>query len=81
MVKDFVWRQFLYFTLRNGLYYGTIDPVAEQLMFTSLHKVARVLSVSAPSATDFGNVVVISSLERLWKTQGRSLTNGRTTGL
>jgi hypothetical protein len=67
MVHDRVWKQFLLFCNRNGLYYGKKPDDTALLRWTNNSKLVRSLeSKSTENSTPNGaELIVISSLERL----------------
>lgn len=77
MVKDFVWRQFLLFCHRNGLYYGETLSDTSILSWNKLKKVVRyhqsktanpytkVLNGLNAAEEDDTDVIVVGTLERL----------------
>jgi hypothetical protein len=80
MIKDFVWRQFLLFCLRNGLFYGetgssktdeflqnaqTLNAVSSRLPADS----RRAMNENATDSDDgddetYHDIIIMSSLER-----------------
>lgn len=67
MVGDRVWKQFLLFCNRNGLYYGKPPDDTALLRWTTNSKLVRSLESKSTvdSQHDGTELMVISSLERL----------------
>ena len=76
MVEDFVWRQFLWFCLRNGLWYGETGGVESSLGWDDKShrdnfvwdekKDGFVIQQDNGTSNEKGKtIVVVSSLERL----------------
>jgi len=74
MVTDFVWRQFVLFCYRNGLYYG--DQVKDNSLFRWSskkkivryqpdEKVARPFAGKAGEKADLQQIIAVGTLERL----------------
>jgi len=74
MSTDFVWRQFLWFSLRNGFWYGEEGGPEPVLQWTSTSRLLRhkptngqvsfLLSQTSQTKEDDENVVCIGTLER-----------------
>lgn len=71
MAKDFVWSQFLWFCLRNGLWYGETSETESTFHWGSSHRLARhrprFESEETSPAAEEGTpqVVTVSTMERL----------------
>jgi hypothetical protein len=71
MAKDFVWSQFLWFCLRNGLWYGEMGETESTFRWGSSHRIARhrprfESEETSPSVEEGKpQVVTISTMERL----------------
>jgi hypothetical protein len=72
MAKDFVWRQFLWFCLRNGLWYGETGATESTFHWGSSHRIARHRprfeseeTSTSPAEEGKPQVVTVSTLERL----------------
>ena len=77
MVKDFVWRQFLLFCHRNGLYYGEALDDTLTLHWNSTKTVVRyhqpktanpymrLASGTANGEEDASDIIAVGTLERL----------------
>lgn len=63
MVHDFVWKQFLLFCLRNGLFYGSLGEAKEALKWTKGQRVVR-HAVDHDGKQSNDSLVVLGSLER-----------------
>jgi helicase MOV-10 len=66
LVKDIVWRQFLLFCFRNGLYYG--EAPAQQskyLNWDASRKLVRCLPTIATRETDDETLLAVGTIERL----------------
>jgi superfamily I DNA and/or RNA helicase len=67
MSKDLVWRQFLWFCLRNGLWYGQVDTKLIESEFqwdSDYHQILRFLPQQEAAQEDSKKFIVVSSLER-----------------
>jgi hypothetical protein len=81
MVNDFVWRQFLWFSLRNGLWYGEAGDTASVFEWTSSKRLVRhspdlgssafMLSLKSRDdrKEDDQDIVAVGTLERLLRRQ------------
>jgi superfamily I DNA and/or RNA helicase len=71
MAKDFVWSQFLWFCLRNGLWYGETGETESTFRWGSSHRIARhrprfESEETSPSVEEGKpQVVTVSTMERL----------------
>lgn len=81
MVKDSVWRQFVLFCYRNGLYYG--DQIEDKSLFRWSPekrivryqpdaKVSKPFAGKAGEKTDDQQTVAVGTLERLLRKTGQS---------
>ena len=65
MATDFVWRQFLLFCHRNGLYYGESVDDPYILVWNSSKSILRCRRDQSRKKEDEANDIVVGSLERL----------------
>lgn len=67
MREDVIWRQFLWFCLRNGLYYGLADDNLLQRWMGATFKVLRKAAPQPPKQDDKDSdeVILVGTLERV----------------